>query len=112
MIAHDGQKQRRMITSDCIQWKCQRTMAMTGSHAILYRDKKNGVQWEIHTPKKSDGSFGTPKHYFFIDGVKAEFETQDDMIEFYNEKYHFDNENPEEELQLVKVIKKRVRISS
>lgn len=84
-----------------------RTLSMQGSHAILYRDNENGVQWETHTPRKSDGSFGIPKHYFFIDGIKAEFKTQDDLIEFYNEKYHFDDENPNEELLLVKIIKKR-----
>jgi hypothetical protein len=39
--------------------------------------------------------------------VEKEFTDLDELIDFYNEKFRFEEENPDQEVTFVKVIKRR-----
>lgn len=43
----------------------------------------------------------------YIDNVEKEFTDLDELIDFYNEKFKFEAENPYQEVTFVKVIKRR-----
>ena len=67
-----------------INWKMIMHLATTKEHSLLYRAdyKGKGVQREIHTPVKEHCKerFGKPKKYFFIDGDKREFKTEEELL--------------------------------
>lgn len=59
-------------------------------HSRLYRAEVmgRGVQMEIHTPVSKHGKFGKSRVYFFIDGDKREFRTEEELINAIKEVVH------------------------
>lgn len=82
-------------------------MGWSDHHHILARDNTLGIQLETITLKNKNGEFLKPKHYYFIDGVKKQFLELDDLITAYNDKFQFEEENPDHEVKWIKVITKR-----
>jgi hypothetical protein len=54
---------------------------MSGRTCIsVYRDERYKVQKEVHTRRINECDFGKPKFYFFVDGLKKEFRTEEALI--------------------------------
>lgn len=101
-----------MITEEDIKWRCTSRISTTSGWQSLWRDNEHGIQYEEYTAKNWHGfPKGKPKRYFFIDNDDREFHSLDDMIEAYNEKFKFSEENPEHEVIYVKVIRKRIPVT-
>lgn len=81
-------------------------MDFQGSGIVLYRDNQNKISAKTVTPR-NEFNYGKPKTIFYIDGVDKEFTDLDDLIDFYNEKFVHEGENPETEVNFVKVYKRR-----
>lgn len=81
-------------------------MDLQGCGIMQYRDDENKISAETTTPRNGF-NYGKPKTIFHIDGVDKEFTDLDELIDFYNEKFIHDGENPETEVNFVKVYKKR-----
>jgi len=72
-----------------ISWKLQMHIAGEKHHSLLYRaeHKGKGVQLEIYTPVRAGydyfdpDRFGKAKTSYFIDGVEAEFTSEEELIE-------------------------------
>ena len=94
-----------MITE--IDWKMKSSMNMSTYHHSLRRNDEYGVQMETVTQKLNGYGSGKSDTSFYIDKDEREFKTEEDLISAYNEKFKFDDENPEHEVTYVKVIKKR-----
>ncbi len=71
------------MTDNLIKWQLGTSLSGDKMHSLLYRGKYKdvGVQLEIHTPKRKNGTFGKEKHYFFINGDKREFRTEEELRE-------------------------------
>lgn len=95
-----------MITRDDLQFKCINCLDLQGSGIMQYRDNENKISAETITPRNGF-NYGKPKTFYYIDGVDKEFTDLDVLIDFYNEKFIHDGENPETEVNFVKVYKKR-----
>lgn len=69
-----------VAVNDKIRWKMESHFAFTKQHSLLYRAEFYGlgIQMEVHTPVKN-GKFGEQRVYFFIDGDKREFKTEDEL---------------------------------
>lgn len=69
-----------------IDWQLSSSFAFAKEHSLLYRGTYlgKGVQMEIHTPKRKNGTFGKQKTFFFIDGDKRQFETEQNLMEAVN----------------------------
>ena len=82
-------------------------MCIRDSHTVV-RDNELGIQCETLT-NKTDGGYGIgkSKSFYFIDNDEREFLTVKEMVDAYNEKFQFSEENPEHEVSYIKVIKKR-----
>lgn len=76
-------------------------------HHILARDNALGIQMETITNKNQYGEFLKPKHLYFIEGDEREFLELDDVIAAYNDKFKFEEENPDHEVKWIKIITKR-----
>lgn len=98
-----------MITRDDLQLRILSCISMTGSGIIKYRDEVNKISAVTITPRKDDLSYGKPKTTYYIDNVEKEFTDLDELIDFYNEKFRFEKENPDQEITFVKVVKKRYK---
>lgn len=97
-----------MISLDDINMKYISHLAMKGQYSSMYRDNVLGIQQETYTNRDPQGfAKGKPKHYFFIDKDEREFHTIEQLIDAYNEKFKFSEENPEHEVVYVKVIRKK-----
>lgn len=95
-----------MITRDDLKLRCICCMDFQGGGIMQYRDDENKISAETITPRNGF-NYGKPKTVYFIDGVDKEFTDLDELIEFYNEKFVYENENPDTEVNFVKVYKKR-----
>ena len=64
-----------------IRWMLKISVAEERQHSLLYRSKYRGVgvQAEIHTPKRKNGTFGKEKRAFFIDNQKGEHKTEQEL---------------------------------
>jgi len=96
-----------MITLHSINWKWIKGYSFSDSGSIMWRDNELGLQMEVHTRKNKWGHYGKGKSWFFIDKDPREFRCIDDLIKAYNEKFKFEDENPEYEVKFIKIIKKR-----
>lgn len=96
-----------MLTRDNIDLKFIKSMGWANHHHAQYVDEKNGITAETITNKTKVGGFAKPKHFYFINGDEREFLSLDDLIEAYNEKFKFEEENPDQEVIFVKVIRPR-----
>lgn len=96
-----------MITRDDLQLRILSCMSMEGSGFVKYRDDVNKISAVTITPRKDELSYGKPKTTYYIDNVEKEFTDLDELIDFYNEKFRFEEENPDQEITFVKVIKRR-----
>ena len=96
-----------MITRDDLQLRILSCMSMEGSGIVKYRDDVNKISAVTITPRKDELSYGKPKTTYSIDNVEKEFTDLDELIDFYNEKFRFEEENPDQEVTFVKVIKRR-----
>lgn len=96
-----------MICRDDINLAWGGSWAFSGQHITKRRDSKLGIEMETYTPKRKDGSFGKGKTFFFIDGDEREFTDLDSLIDAYNEKFVFEDENPEYIVEYIKIIRKR-----
>ena len=71
-------------------------------------DAELGVTKEVITNRTNGGyGIGKAKAFYFIDKDAREFLSAEDLVNAYNEKFQFSEENPEHEVSYVKVIKKR-----
>lgn len=97
-----------MIHQDDIKWKMISHMALKNQYHAQYADAELGVTQEVITNRTNtlDG-VGKSKSFFYIDKDEREFLTVEDLVNAYNEKFQFSEENPEHEVSYVKVIKKR-----
>lgn len=95
-----------MITRDDLQLKCICCMDLQDCGIMQYRDNENKISAETITPRNGF-NYGKPKTTYHIDRVNKEFTDLDELIDFYNEKFIHDGENPETEVNFVKVYKKR-----
>lgn len=98
-----------MIHADNIKWQRIKAINFSNQHHAVLRDNELGVQCEVISNKNSAGFAKKGKSFYFIDNDDREFLTADEMVEAYNEKFKFEDENPEHEVVYVKVIKKRDR---
>lgn len=99
-----------MITRDDLLLKTVSCMSLSGCGIIQYRDDINKISAVTVTPRRDELSYGKPKTTFRIDNVDKEFTDLDELIEFYNEKFRFEEENPDQEVTFVKVVKKRISV--
>lgn len=98
-----------MIHEDDIKWKMVSHMALKNQYHGQYADTEIGVTKETITNRTNGGyGIGNSKSFYFIDGDAREFLSTEDLVNAYNEKFQFSEENPEHEVSYVKVIKKRV----
>lgn len=97
-----------MITRDDLLLKTVSCMSLRGCGIIQYRDDVNKISAVTVTPRRDEFSYGKPKTTFRIDNVDKEFTDLDELIDFYNEKSRFEEENPDQEVTFVKVVKKRI----
>lgn len=95
-----------MITRDDLQLKCACCMDFQGCGIMQYRDDENKISAETITPRNGL-RYGKPKTMYWINGVDREFTDLDELIDFYNKKFIYESENPDIEVNFVKVYKKR-----
>lgn len=99
-----------MISIDDIEFKWISHITMKGQYQEMRRDNRLGLQMETLCNRDPHGfPRGKSKQYFFIDHDEREFLSIEDLIDAYNEKFQFSEENPEEEIKYLKVIVKRDR---
>ena len=97
-----------MIHEDDINWKFTHYLNLRNQHHTVNRDNELGIQCETLTNKTNGGyGIGKSKSFYFIDNDEREFLTVKEMVDAYNEKFQFSEENPEHEVSYIKVIKKR-----
>ena len=97
-----------MIHEDDIKWKMEGHMALKNQYHAQYSDKELGVTMEVITNRTDRGyGVGKARAFYFIDKDPREFLSVEDLVNAYNEKFQFSEENPEHEVYYVKVIKKR-----
>lgn len=96
-----------MIHSEDINWRLIQSWNLRDQHYTILRDEEKKVQCEKITNKTMD--IGTGKVYsaYYIDGDEREFHTVEAMVDAYNEKFKFEEENPEHEVKYVRVVVKR-----
>lgn len=85
---------------------------LNGSNQSIakYVDENLKISAETITNRKVSGhGFANTKTYYFIDNDPREFISVDDLINAYNEKYQFEDENPAFEVTYIKVIKPRLK---
>lgn len=95
-----------MITRGNINLRCVCCMDFQGEGIMQYRDNDNKISAETIT-QRNGFDHGKPKTLYRIDGVNKEFTDLDELIDFYNEKFIHEGENPETEVNFVKVYKDR-----
>lgn len=62
-------------------WVASTHISMTTYHSALYRDEDLKAQMEIITPKTKTGEFRDGKSFYFLDGDKREFKTEEEMLD-------------------------------
>lgn len=98
-----------MIHENDIEWKMIKHMALKNQYHALYANEELGVTKEVLTNRTHGGyGVGKSKAYYFINNDPREFLSIEEMVNAYNEKFKFSEENPEHEVVYVKVIKKRI----
>lgn len=97
-----------MITADSVNFKFISHSAYKNHYHGCYRDNELGLQYEYIT-NRTQGGMGTGKqnNFYFIDNDKREFGTIDDLIDAYNEKFKYEEENPTKEVIWYKVVRDR-----
>lgn len=102
-----------MIIPEDIKFQFKESLNLSNCHHTLSRNDELGIQVETITRKNWAGfSTGKSKSYYFIDGIEKEFKSLDELCNFYNEKFQYEEDNPEQEVVFVKVIRKRNSMSS
>ena len=86
-----------------IEWRHATHMTLTSESHFVCRDERYGIQWEQITKRDGHGKIGTPKNYYFIDGISREFTDVQEMCDCWNEFKNFDD--PKSQIDYVKVIK-------
>ena len=100
-----------MVHAEDINWKLVGHMALKNQYHGQYADKEIGVTMEVLTNRTKNGTdVGKSKSFYFIDKDEREFLTVDDLVDAYNEKFQFSEENPDHEVTYVRVIKKRKQV--
>ena len=99
-----------MISEGDINWKMNYHMALINQYHAQFSDKELGITKEVVTNRTNNGyGIGKSKCFYFIDNDEREFLSIEDLVDAYNEKFQFNDENPEYEVSYVKVIKKRLK---
>jgi hypothetical protein len=97
-----------MIHEDDIKWKLAGRYSTTSQYHGCYRDEVLGVQYEhISNRTKCGTGITRTRKWFFIDNDEREFLTVEELVEAYNEKFKFEEENPDHEVKYVRVVLKR-----
>lgn len=96
-----------MISLDDLEFRFVRSTGFSNRHHAQFVNERLGITKEVITNKKANGCFGKAVSFFFINGDDREFLSEDDLIEAYNEKFKFSEENPDYEVVYVKVIRPR-----
>lgn len=96
-----------MIHPDSIQWRLKGSYNLKDQHYTVLRDDELKVQCEKIANKLIGEGVGKTKSAFYIDGDEREFHTVEEMVDAYNEKFKFEEENPELEVRYIRVITKR-----
>lgn len=97
-----------MIHEDDINWKFVSSLNLRNQHHTVFRDDKLGLQCETLTNKTHGGyGIGKARSFYFIDNDEREFLSAKDLVDAYNEKFKFAEENPEHEVKYIKVVVKR-----
>jgi hypothetical protein len=65
-----------------LQFKYRQGIVMESSYHRLYRDDKNHCQCEVFTKRKDGMPIGNGEVTFYLDGIDAEFRSEDAMKEF------------------------------
>jgi hypothetical protein len=102
-----------MISVDDINLLMVKHLNGANQSIAKYVDENLKLSAETITNRKVSGhGFANTKTYYFIDNDSREFLSLDDLINAYNEKYQFEDENPDFEVTYIKVIKPRVKIKT
>ena len=97
-----------MLISRDIPFRFVSSLNMDSYHHAVSRNNNLGLQIETITKKDDFGfSKGEPKSFFFIDGIEKEFKSLDELCDFYNEKFQYEEDNPNQEVVFVKIIRQR-----
>jgi hypothetical protein len=62
------------------KWQTHMHINMSNQHSLLLRDNKLGVQCEVYTKAKNGYTYGKGRCYYFIDGDKRQFRTEEALI--------------------------------
>ena len=97
-----------MISSGDIKLRFISSLNLSTQHHTLLRDDDLGIQAE-KISNKTDGGYGIrkTKSFYFIDNDPREFLDIESLVDAYNEKFQFEEENPEHEVKFIKVVVKR-----
>lgn len=97
-----------MLLPEDINFKFKKSLNLSTCHHTLSRDDDKGIQRETITRKTHGGyGLGKSKSYYFIDGIDKEFKDVEKLCDFYNEKFQYEEDNPNQEVIYVKVIRDR-----
>ncbi|MEL7248358.1 MAG: hypothetical protein AAFO03_08060 [Bacteroidota bacterium] len=97
-----------ILVPEEILWKSIKRMAFSNCYHSLSRCEEYGIQRETIT-RRTNGGYGIGKSStsYFIDNVDKEFKTLEEMVEFFNEKFQYEEDNPKQEVVYIKVIRDR-----
>lgn len=97
-----------MLIPENINFQFKASWNLRTCHHTMSRDDELGIQCESSTRKTDHGyGVGKSKSYYFIDNIEKEFLSLEELCDFYNEKFQYEEDNPDQEVVYVKVIKKR-----
>ena len=83
-------------------------MALKNQYHAQYADTELGVTKEVITNRTNGGyGIGKAKAFYFIDKDAREFLSAEDLVNAYNEKFQFSEENPEHEVKYIKDVVKK-----
>ncbi len=96
-----------MLHPDDINWQFKQSWNLRNQHYTILRDDEKGVQCEKIANKTMGYGIGKIKSVYSIDRDEREFLSIEELVDAYNEKFKFEEENPEHEVKYVRVIVKR-----
>ena len=97
-----------MIHADDINWKMVSHMSLKNQYHAQFSDAELGITKEVITNRTDNGfGIGKSKSFYYIKNDEREFLSIEDLVDAYNEKFKFSEENPDQEVKYVRVIVKR-----
>ena len=78
---------KKALAEPSFHWRLSSHMNLGKIHALLYRDNEKKVQAEVHTSftKMGQPRQGTERMYYFLDGDKRTFRTEEELMAAWKE---------------------------